>query len=1163
VIRAREDRWFERFRRTGDARLLAQVFDRTAKELGRVATYLCRDRDDAEDAVQGTFLVAIEARHEWDATRPLLPWLLGVLVNRVREQRRRRRQPDAARVRTPADAPDPADVAADGEVGEVVRRALQRLPEPYRDTLERHLVHGQSAAEIAAASGTPAGTVRMRLLRGLDQLRQRLPAGVAGGVAAPALAPESLAAIRRAVLASTPGGTEVAAVGAGAGHFLLHSLGVIVMTKSLQSALAAGLALALAWFLWSPADPTAPALAPTPAPAAGPVASAPSADAREPAAAAGERTDARAIADAAAPRPLPADAQWVDIVVVDGASDAPVADAEVHWINEDSKLRFFESLPSAEHKVISRRPTEAVAARAGWRTRSDADGRARIAIPLGSRMPTTIAARSDGRYGVLDVQPNSLAPASGHRVLLRPDRTIQVRVVDAGGRPVPDVLVTVDAHGSDGARWEHGELLGAYSDADGVATLQHVQHAAAAAARRAAADPGRTTFRLLAAARLPGYEDFGVDVDLAAAASSVELRLPPHGRVSVQVHAAANDVPLDGLGQAWLRDATPATAASASGEASSVRGTQGFWPPTHHAKLDPSGLAHFPIVRLGRQWEVGLGHDDALTLVTAGPTLAGQEIQVALRPDAGKCVVRGRVLAAPGAPLPRTRVRVFALGTEDSDRDVEVATDDSGRFVARMAPLPATAPASTVAVDVQPEHGPLRRATAPDRHLLAGLLDLGDVVVGEMPHLASGRIDVADPRPDWQNKVSVDVWRHAVAPDDPDDPWERAPDCGCRVEADGRITVFGEPVARLHRLRVYLGDGRCSDELTFRPGDSDLYAKFVAAHPVAARALLPAATSNYLVEFALHRIGSATQPPVTAPAIGDSTPADVLWYAVPAGNYELRVLLRGSDAPVLVVSDVQVPTPDDGDPRLRALDLRPLLRTLRVRLSDAAGRPLADQRAQFRLGLAAAPRMDQGVVDTADAFVLPAGPYDGWLCVGANRPLPLRGDADTVDVRVEPWPELEVRVADVPTLPPGVAVAVRVRSAGGSASQGDEDLPGGARQAGSADLMAPPEAWQPLTEGAVRLPVGDEPIAIELALCSTRAEDLVADRRWDTRYDDKWPVWRRGAPAARLTGFLPTTATASHGAVLVTVPAAAWQDALAVLRAKGTDSAGVRPQGSR
>lgn len=52
MIRAREDRWFDRFRRTGDPRALAKVFDRTAAELGKVASHLCRDRDAAEDAVQ-------------------------------------------------------------------------------------------------------------------------------------------------------------------------------------------------------------------------------------------------------------------------------------------------------------------------------------------------------------------------------------------------------------------------------------------------------------------------------------------------------------------------------------------------------------------------------------------------------------------------------------------------------------------------------------------------------------------------------------------------------------------------------------------------------------------------------------------------------------------------------------------------------------------------------------------------------------------------------------------------------------------------------------------------------------------------------------------------------------------------------------------------------
>jgi hypothetical protein len=66
VIRARADRWFDRYRRTGDPRALAQVFDCTAAELWRVAAHVCRDRHLAVDAVQGTLLAAIKHQHDWD-----------------------------------------------------------------------------------------------------------------------------------------------------------------------------------------------------------------------------------------------------------------------------------------------------------------------------------------------------------------------------------------------------------------------------------------------------------------------------------------------------------------------------------------------------------------------------------------------------------------------------------------------------------------------------------------------------------------------------------------------------------------------------------------------------------------------------------------------------------------------------------------------------------------------------------------------------------------------------------------------------------------------------------------------------------------------------------------------------------------------------------------
>ncbi|MGB3967310.1 MAG: sigma factor, partial [Planctomycetota bacterium] len=86
------DRLFRRYRETGDPRLLGRVFDRTAPELLRVALHLTRDRHRAEDALQTTFLTAIEKAQLYDPRRPLLPWLLTILANHARELHRRDRR---------------------------------------------------------------------------------------------------------------------------------------------------------------------------------------------------------------------------------------------------------------------------------------------------------------------------------------------------------------------------------------------------------------------------------------------------------------------------------------------------------------------------------------------------------------------------------------------------------------------------------------------------------------------------------------------------------------------------------------------------------------------------------------------------------------------------------------------------------------------------------------------------------------------------------------------------------------------------------------------------------------------------------------------------------------------------------------------------------------
>ena len=143
------DRAFSRFRSTGDAAALAKVFDGAAPELLRLANHLVHDLGLAEDLVQATFLAAIESSREYDPTKPVMPWLVGILTNRVRLQRRDRvRKPDPKRLQSNC-SQEPSQNAEVTELNKAVTDAIAGMPEPYRPLLMMHLRHGFSACRIS------------------------------------------------------------------------------------------------------------------------------------------------------------------------------------------------------------------------------------------------------------------------------------------------------------------------------------------------------------------------------------------------------------------------------------------------------------------------------------------------------------------------------------------------------------------------------------------------------------------------------------------------------------------------------------------------------------------------------------------------------------------------------------------------------------------------------------------------------------------------------------------------------------------------------------------------------------------------------------------------------------------------------------------------------
>jgi RNA polymerase sigma factor (sigma-70 family) len=235
---------FCRFRDSNDLRALARLFDEVAPELASVASHMARSPDEAEDLIQATFLSAIERSANFDDRRSVVPWLLGILAMHARKQRERAgREIDAERVHQPGDA-DPGRDAEQSEVLFAVDSAVKQLGPNYAALVSRYLTDGATPASLAREFKLSSITARVRLHRGLKQLRKLLPIGLSVAAFGAAARRVDLAAVRANLLerAAQLTGVPVPATGFVSGALII--------------ALLAPVALALpTWLLLRTSDP--------------------------------------------------------------------------------------------------------------------------------------------------------------------------------------------------------------------------------------------------------------------------------------------------------------------------------------------------------------------------------------------------------------------------------------------------------------------------------------------------------------------------------------------------------------------------------------------------------------------------------------------------------------------------------------------------------------------------------------------------------------------------------------------------------------------------------------------------------------------------------------------------------------------------------------------
>jgi len=143
----------------------------------RFATLRLRNRHEAEDVVQESFVRAYRSLPKYEERGRFKSWLFQIVVNRCRTRGRRLgRRPatielDGAAEAVPADGAD-----TDGLVlwRLELERAIDELPEALRDAFLLRCVEDWSYEEMAKVTGVGVSALKMRVSRARERLQVRL-----------------------------------------------------------------------------------------------------------------------------------------------------------------------------------------------------------------------------------------------------------------------------------------------------------------------------------------------------------------------------------------------------------------------------------------------------------------------------------------------------------------------------------------------------------------------------------------------------------------------------------------------------------------------------------------------------------------------------------------------------------------------------------------------------------------------------------------------------------------------------------------------------------------------------------------------------------------------------------------------------------------------------
>ncbi len=183
----------ELFRRARDGQWEAfeALVNRLEPRVFALSMRLLRQRQDAEDATQQTFVKVMENLDRFREESSVATWVLRIATNNALTMLRKRRPEQSLRLDVASSSDgsngplphpeviaqwkdDPADLAERSEVKQLLEQTLSELNEKYRVVFTLRDVEQFSTRETAKLLGITESNVKVRLLRARLQLRERL-----------------------------------------------------------------------------------------------------------------------------------------------------------------------------------------------------------------------------------------------------------------------------------------------------------------------------------------------------------------------------------------------------------------------------------------------------------------------------------------------------------------------------------------------------------------------------------------------------------------------------------------------------------------------------------------------------------------------------------------------------------------------------------------------------------------------------------------------------------------------------------------------------------------------------------------------------------------------------------------------------------------------------